>query len=436
MNYPETLKYLFNTLPMFQRIGGAAYKANLDNGLELDAYFGHQHTQYKTIHIAGTNGKGSVSHMLAATLQQAGYKTGLYTSPHILDFRERIKVNGEKISEKFIVNFIEKHKQIFTETQSSFFEMTVFMAFAYFALVKVDFAIIEVGLGGRLDTTNVIDPELSIITNIGLDHTQFLGDTLPLIAQEKAGIIKKNTPVIIGETQIEIKELFEEKAQQLNSSISFADEHIQIDYPMKNLDDTVTWHFKTCSDWPCKELTIDLPGIYQQKNLPPVLMALEQLIKSGIKINLDAISEGLRNVKKLTSLLGRWQIIDHNPLTICDIAHNKEGFRYILEQLDSTPYKRLHMVLGFVNDKNLAPIIKSLPKSAIYYLCQPDIPRALKVEELTELFETEGYRFAKFNSVSTAYTEARVSAEKNDLIFIGGSTFVVADFLKWRKAKH
>lgn len=433
MTYKQTLDYLYGALPMYQRIGKAAYKADLKNAHRLDNYFNHQHKSYKTIHVAGTNGKGSVSHMLASVLQTAGYKTGLYTSPHILDFRERIKVDGICIPQQFIIDFTEKHRTIFEQVKPSFFEMTVFMAFNYFASVKVDIAIIEVGLGGRLDTTNIITPEVSVITNIGYDHTQFLGTTLKEIAREKAGIIKKNIPVVIGETQHEICDIFKNLAAQKGCDIWFSDEYYITDYAMQNIDDTVSWNFAKCYDWNIKTITLDLKGIYQQKNIPPVLMTLRILNNKDIRITKNHIEGGLSNIVLNTGFIGRWQTVNQSPLVVCDIAHNCEGFIQVINQIQATPHINLHLILGFVDDKNPESILRILPETAYYYLCEPNIPRAMKVSRLETFFNKLSLPYKCHKSVVEAYLSAMDSSSPNDLIYIGGSTYVVADFLLWKK---
>ena len=433
MNYKETLEYIYTALPMYQRIGSAAYKADLTNAVRLDDWFGKQHEKFKCIHIAGTNGKGSVSHMLASVLQSEGYRTGLYTSPHLLDFRERIRINGKPVPKEFVVQFIEAHKEKFETIQASFFEMTVFMAFSYFASEQVDFAVIETGLGGRLDTTNIIRPLLAIITNIGLDHTQFLGKSLEAIAAEKAGIIKPDIPVVISETQHEVKDIFIEKANSLNAPIIFADEVFRIDYGLKNTDNSVSWHLKGNPPNTSNPVIIDLEGQYQRMNLPPVLLAINLLREMGTGIKAGAITQGLSHTQVSTGLMGRWQTISSHPLTICDVAHNAEGFQYIIEQIASTPYRKLHMILGFVNDKDIQPILKKLPHEASYYICEPDIPRAMGIDILAEAFEKEKIAYKKFFKVDDAYTAAIQNAHGDDMVYIGGSAFIVADFLRWKK---
>jgi dihydrofolate synthase/folylpolyglutamate synthase len=432
--YNKAVSYLLESLPMYQRIGGIAYKTDLLNAHRLDEYFGHQHRFFKTIHIAGTNGKGSVSHMLASVLQHAGYKTGLFTSPHLLDFRERVRVNGTMISKEFITEFTNRHKPIFEKIQPSFFEMSVFLAFAYFVQEQVDFAILETGLGGRLDTTNIITPEISVITNIGLDHTEILGNTLQDIAREKAGIIKEKVPIIIGESQPEIRSIYTTTADERGSAIYFADTYYNIDYQMKNMDGTVTSHFDTCYYWKLTQVSHDLKGFYQKKNIPAVLMTLALLEeRETIYINRDAIHNGLKLVCASTGLMGRWQETGENPLVVCDTAHNTEGFSEIIKQLNETPHKSLHMVLGFVQDKDITAIARQLPKDALYYLCQTDVPRAMKAETLAVFFEKEKLKFQVFGNVADAFVAASKAAIQSDLIYIGGSTFIVADFLNWKK---
>lgn len=431
MNYDEALKYLYSAFPMYQRIGSVAYKADLNNANLLDAYFGFPHRKFKTIHVAGTNGKGSVSHMLASTLQAAGYKTGLYTSPHLLDFRERIRVDGKIISQEFVADFTGSHMAIFEKIKPSFFEMTVLMAFEYFAKEKVEIAVVEVGLGGRLDATNIIVPEVSVITNISKDHTQLLGNTIPEIAREKAGIIKKNIPVIIGETQEETRPVFDEIANKNNSEIFYADQYYHIDDHFRDLNGTIHHHFTVCHHWNLNTLSIDLKGHYQKKNLQTVLMTLFILEQKGIGINTTALIKGLGSVVESTGLQGRWQEIRSTPLTICDTAHNYDGIENIIEQIRNTPYCQLHMVLGFVADKDINSIAGILPKSARYYLCEPNIPRAKKIAELKAIFEEFKLNHNTFPSVPEAFLAAEKKATEMDLIYIGGSTFVVADFLEW-----
>ena len=402
MDYQKTIDWLFNQLPMYQRSGAAAYKSDIGNIVEACQRLNNPHQQFKSIHIAGTNGKGSTAHMLASILQEAGYKTGLYTSPHLKDFRERIRINGKKITKARVVQFVNNNQHWFNEIGMSFFEMTVAMAFNHFTEEKVDIAIIETGLGGRLDSTNILSPELCIITNIGYDHTTLLGNTLPEIAQEKAGIIKANTPVIIGRKQEEIACLFEEKARIKNAAIH---------YP-----------------YPCSFST-DLKGNYQQENIATCVCAIQELQKMNWNISEQHIQKGLLNTITNTGLLGRWQILNKHPLTICDTAHNEDGIRNVLQQLQETNYKQLHIVLGMVNDKNIEKILYLLPKQAIYYFCQAGIPRSLNKGELRLAASKHDLHGDYYSSVIEAFKAANRVANKDDVIFIGGSTFVVAEVL-------
>ncbi|MDY0315892.1 MAG: Mur ligase family protein, partial [Bacteroidales bacterium] len=376
MNYQEVIEFMFNSLPMYQRVGAAAYKANLDNTLAFDKITGSPHKKYKTIHIAGTNGKGSVSHSLASILQEAGYKTGLYTSPHLTDYRERIRVNGKKIEESFITEFINSHKNFIKNVKPSFFEMSVALAFKYFELQQVEVAVIEVGMGGRLDSTNIILPELSVITNIGLDHTQFLGNSLAEIAGEKAGIIKQNIPVVIGERQKETEEVFLKKAKEKNSKISFASDN----YACKILNSNLKYsNFEVEKKTSDKSYTLNfnLSGKYQEKNLATILETVDNLRNQGFCISDENLKQGLENLIKNTGFHGRWETLNAEPLTICDTGHNKDGLSYTIEQLLSLEFKKLRFVLGFVNDKNVDEVLKLFPKNAEYYFCKAQIPRAL-----------------------------------------------------------
>jgi dihydrofolate synthase / folylpolyglutamate synthase len=437
LTYKETCRYLLKALPVFQHVGSVAYRADLHNARRMDAYFGEQHTSFKTIHIAGTNGKGSVSHMLASILQHAGYRTGLFTSPHMLDFRERIRVNGKMISKKYVTDFTSRNKNMLDEVQPSFFEMSVFMAFAYFAYKKIDYAIIETGLGGRLDTTNLIHPEITIITNIGLDHTQILGDTLEKIAIEKAGIIKDHTPVVIGETQAETEPIFRKVASKHGSTIRFADRECCIGYQLQNTDDSVTSYFEKCAHWNFQQLEHDLRGRYQKKNIPAVLLSLA-ILQEEKKIDIGErdIRNGMRSVITTTGLMGRWQVAGTDPLILCDTAHNTEGMAEICRQLEDMPYKKLHMVLGFVQDKNIQPIVNLLPSASQYYICQADIQRAMKSETAADIFRNRKLHTEVFIKVSEAFLAALQKADREDIIYVGGSTFVVADFLAWKKNRN
>jgi dihydrofolate synthase/folylpolyglutamate synthase len=434
MNYEQAVSFLSEALPMYQRIGHDAYKADLVNALRLDEYFGHEHRLFKTIHVAGTNGKGSVSHMLASVLQHAGYKTGLFTSPHLVDFRERVRVNGSMIEKQFVTEFANRHRAIFNQIQPSFFEMSTFLAFAYFAREKVDVAVIETGLGGRLDTTNIIAPELTIITNIGLDHTQILGNTYEAIAYEKAGIMKKNIPVIIGETQPGIQSVFKTVSDKLHAPLYLADNFYSINYQLVNIEGTVTSYFETCYYWNFKNLVHDLKGYYQKRNIPAVLMALSLLAeKNKIRISSGALQEGMKRVIASTGLMGRWQEITRDPLVICDTAHNAEAFSEIVKQIADIPYRSLFMILGFVQDKDIKSIAQLLPAKAHYYLCEANVPRAMKTEVLAEFFKNENLKFRILPKVADAFHSAMEESSPGDMIYIGGSTFIVADFLVGKK---
>lgn len=425
MNYQETLEYLFNQFPEYQKLGKVAYKGDLNNTIALDKYFNQPHTHFRTIHVAGTNGKGSTAHTIASILQSAGYKTGLYTSPHLKDFRERIRVNGEMISEEEVVNFAQMHKEILQKIKPSFFEMTVAMAFDYFKRQQVDVAVIEVGLGGRLDSTNIINPDLSIITNIGIDHTMFLGDTLSEIAQEKAGIIKHKTPVVIGERHSETQDVFIKKAAKENADITFAQDILNID--KSELTDHATQQFDISGEIDLKNLEYSLLGLYQRQNILTVLAAVLELRKSGYTISDDNIRAGLANVQTATGLMGRWQQIGQNPTTIVDTGHNEHGIRQVAQQLESYKCDRLHIVWGMVSDKNPELILPLLPKRAIFYFTQASIKRALPVEELAERAAKLGIIGKTFANIPQAIAAAKANAGVNDLIFIGGSTFTVAE---------
>ncbi|OQX96678.1 MAG: dihydrofolate synthase [Bacteroidetes bacterium 4572_117] len=427
MNYQQTLDYLFSSLPMFQRLGKAAYKANLDNTLALDAYFKHPHKQFKSIHVAGTNGKGSVSHMLASVLQEAGYKTALYTSPHLKDFRERIKINGKQIPESYVTAFVEKNRAYFEKLKPSFFEMTVAMAFKFFADESVDVAIMEVGMGGRLDSTNIIKPELSIITNISKDHTQFLGNTIEKIAIEKAGIIKNNTPVVIGQSIKASKQVFIEKAKEKNSKICFAEDNYQIDYVLNTLDEKQNFNVYSGKNIAFADLKLDLLGTYQKYNLITALQSLEILQEKGFRLKEGDIYKGLAKIQQNTGLMGRWQIIGHNPRIVCDTAHNEAGVREVVSQIQSTPYNSLHIVIGMVNDKNIDKILSILPKNAFYYFTRANIPRSHAENELAKKASKYNLNGITLPKVADALKAAKNKAGKDDFIFVGGSTFVVAE---------
>ena len=428
MTYDEAITFLFEQLPMYQRTGAAAYKNNLDNTIKLDEWFGHPHRKFKSIHVAGTNGKGSVSHMLASILQESGYYTGLYTSPHLLDFRERIKVNGQMISKDYVTSFVEVNKEIISAISPSFFEMTVAMAFDHFANSQVDIAVIETGLGGRLDSTNIITPKLSIITNISLDHTALLGKTVGEIALEKAGIIKQNTPVIIGEMQDEIFHLFREKASVMNAPILVANNIYKSDVRNKYDEFQSVDIFKD-EDLYFSEIRLPLLGDYQKKNILTVIAAAEQLRESGLSINPEHIVDGIAKVIENTGLMGRWQVISRNPLIICDTGHNEGGVKEVVSQLKIMNYNKLHIVLGVVNDKDLSGILSLLPRDANYYFTKSAIPRSLSPEILKEKANQYGLSGNIYPAVKDAIDGAKKNADVNDLIFIGGSTFVVAEAL-------
>ncbi|MCW3105240.1 MAG: fgs [Bacteroidetes bacterium] len=429
MNYQETLDYLYSQLPMFQRVGAAAYKADLNNTIALCSLLGNPENKFRSIHIAGTNGKGSTSHMLASVLQEAGLKVGLYTSPHLKDFRERIKINGGMIPEKNVVEFVEKHKNEFEKIQLSFFEMTVGLAFDYFAAEKVDITVIEVGLGGRLDSTNVITPLVSVITNISFDHTALLGNTLELIAGEKAGIIKKSVPVVIGETTAETKKVFIAKASEQQAEIIFAEEayHAENVRQVNKEGLYLQLNMEKQGQTIYEDLLSELPGLYQQKNIATVLATVDELNRQGSNLTENIVRSGIKHVIKNTGLLGRWQVLAQNPLTIADTGHNEAGIKEVLKQIALTPHNRLHVVLGMVNDKDISRILKMLPPSATYYFCRATIPRALDAKELAAQAEACGLKGTVHNSVQAALAAARTSAGANDLVFIGGSTFTVAE---------
>lgn len=424
MTYKETLDWLFAQLPIYQREGQAAYKANLDNTLELDAHFRHPHHNFKTIHIAGTNGKGSVSHMLASILQEAGYKTGLYTSPHLKDFRERIKINGKMADETYVIDFVEQNKELFTSVKPSFFEMTVAMAFKYFADRQVDVAVIEVGLGGRLDSTNIITPLASVITNISFDHMALLGNTLPAIAGEKAGIIKPGIPVIAGTRDQAYDFVFEQKARECRASLLFASEEWDV---RRNTDGTYDIHNKEGITF--NNLTSELQGLYQRKNIPAVLETVLSLRNSGLDIPDTCIRNGIAKVIRNTGLFGRWQQLAQSPYTVCDTGHNIDGLTEIVAQLKSCKYEKLHFIIGMVNDKDVTNVLSILPKDALYYFCKASIPRAMNEKILAEKASVAGLQGNTYTTVAEAYSAARQQAKAADMIYIGGSTFVVAEVI-------
>ncbi|NOU60287.1 bifunctional folylpolyglutamate synthase/dihydrofolate synthase [Marinifilum caeruleilacunae] len=426
MTYQETLDYMFTQLPMYQRTGKAAYKADLDNTLAMDSYFNHPHKKFKSVHVAGTNGKGSVSHSIASVLQKSGLKVGLYTSPHLRDFRERIKINGEVISESAVIDFIANHKEKFEELKPSFFEMTVALAFEYFAKEEVDIAVIEVGLGGRLDSTNIITPLVSVITNISKDHTNLLGNDIATIAKEKGGIIKPGIPVVVGERQELIEDVFKSIAQERGSDIEFSEDCYQLKNAVikagrQELD------FVSVKDEGKFKIECDLLGKYQQKNIRTAICAIDQLRKKGIDISDENLRSGLSEIVKETGLLGRWQILQEEPKVICDTGHNAAGIREIIEQIGMTDYRKLHVVFGLVDDKNTDEVLSLMPKEAVYYFTRASIPRALDEMKLKELANAYDLQGKTYPSVEEALCAAKQESEKEDLIFVGGSTFVVAE---------
>jgi dihydrofolate synthase/folylpolyglutamate synthase len=424
MTYQETLTYLYNSAPLFQHVGKAAYKEGLSNTLALDEYFGHPHRKFRTIHVAGTNGKGSCSHTLAAILQSAGYRVGLYTSPHLVDFRERIRINGVPISQEFVIDFVEKHRSFFEPLHPSFFELATAMAFHYFASQQVDVAVIEVGLGGRLDCTNIIHPDLCLITNISFDHIQFLGNTLAKIAGEKAGIIKPSVPVVIGETTPETKPVFQQKAAEVNAPIFFAEE----EHPLLSAlhDESGNYIYQTTR---YHDLKGELGGICQEKNTNTLLTALPLLEQQGYHITETDIRNGFAHVCELTGLMGRWQKLSSHPTIVCDTGHNVGGIQYIVKQLSFQQYKQLHIVIGMVNDKDISGVLAMLPKDAIYYFTQASVQRALPAGKVKELANSYGLSGNAYPDVKTAVEAAQKQADADDFIFVGGSSFIVADLL-------
>ncbi len=428
MNYEETLSYLYNSTPLFQQTGKDAYKEGLKNTYILDEHFRHPHQKYKTIHIAGTNGKGSCSHTLAAILQHAGYRIGLYTSPHLVDFRERIRVNGMPVSEESVVRFVEKERSFFEPLHPSFFELVTAMAFNHFAEQNIDIAVIEVGLGGRLDCTNIITPILGIITNISFDHMQFLGNTLVQIASEKAGIIKEKVPVIIGETTPETRPIFEKKSDEKQAPIYFAEDESWLTDAIPLKDGGFVYTNRLCDN-----LFGELGGYYQIKNTNTILSALHVLQKAGLNIHESDIREGFAHVCGLTGLKGRWQKLQSQPTMICDTGHNTGGISYIVQQLKHQKYDELRIVFGMVNDKDINGVLGLMPKDAIYYFTQASVKRAMPARQLQTLAQRHGLNGRYFSTVKEALEIAQKEASKNDFIYIGGSSFIVADLLTFYK---
>lgn len=429
MNYQETCEYLFRQMPMFERQGASGYKEGLDNTLKLDEHFAHPHQAYATVHVGGTNGKGSVSHTLASVLQECGYRVGLYTSPHLVDFRERIRVNGKPVSKEYVVDFVDKERSFFEPLHPSFFEVTTALAFKYFRDKKVDIAVVEVGLGGRLDCTNIITPLVSVITNISFDHTQFLGKTLPDIAKEKAGIIKKGVPVIVGESHEETRSVFETKAREMGAPLLFADDVPEV----LNAEPTPEggMHYTTRR---LGELYGDLGGIYQKNNLNTALYALRELARQGFLSQMQKdryeLENGLKNVTANTGLMGRWQTIRQNPLVICDTGHNLGGWQYISRQLSGVKCKQMHIVFGMVDDKDVQGVLQLLPQQAVYYFTQANTKRAVSSTAMMVMANNNGLSGQSYPTVVEAYKAALAAAEADDFIFVGGSSYVVGDFLK------
>ena len=427
MNYKETIQYLYDCVPMFQNVGAQGYKEGLANTLALDEHLGHPHRSYRTIHVAGTNGQGSCSHTIAAILQSAGYKVGLYTSPHLVDFRERIRVNGQMISEDYVVRFVAEQRPFFEPLQPSFFEVTTAMAFKYFEEQRVDIAVIEVGLGGRLDCTNIINPILSVITNISFDHTQFLGHTLAAIAAEKAGIIKAGVPVIVGETNAETKPVFLAKAEEVNAPIVFAEDNSEIlSFEQDFAHATLLYTTRTMS-----ELRGELCGYCQEKNTNTVLHALAALRQAGLHIEEPDVRRGFAHVCELTGLTGRWQRLSTSPTVICDTGHNEGGFAYIVRQLEAQPCHTMRIVFGMVSDKDVTTILAMLPKNAVYYFTQASVKRALSADDMRQKAALCGLSGHSYPTVSEAYNAALSDAEADDFVYVGGSSYVVADLLSF-----
>lgn len=425
MNYQQTVEYLFNATPVFEKVGASAYKEGLFNSEELDRHFHHPHRHFKTIHIAGTNGKGSCSHTIASILQADGYKVGLYTSPHLVDFRERIRVNGEPISEDYVVRFVEEERSFFEPLHPSFFELTTAMAFKYFADMEVDIAVIEVGLGGRLDCTNIITPILSVITNISLDHTQFLGNTLAKIAGEKAGIIKPGVPVVIGENHPETRPIFTQKAEQFSSSITFAEDTPEVTEAQTESDGTMSFvssHYG--------HIHYGLGGYYQAKNANTVLHAADHLLQDGVIRHADSIPQGFADVCPNTHIMGRWQICQRSPLVVCDTGHNVGGWQYLSRQIAGVTCRQLRMVFGMVDDKDIQTVMTLLPKNAIYYFTKATTHRAIPEDKVKECGAEHGLKGKTYGSVTEAYRAAMDDAQPDDFVFVGGSSYIVADFLE------
>ncbi len=430
LTYQEAENYLFTQLPVFERTGGSAYKPGVQTATEIDRFFNSPHQAYKTIHIAGTNGKGSVSNFVASILQEAGYTVGLFTSPHIVDFKERIRVNGKKIDEQYVTDFVNRYAEQFAHLKPTFFELTTALAFEYFRFKQVDIAVIEVGMGGRLDSTNIITPILSVITNIALDHTQFLGSTLKEIAGEKAGIIKRGVPVVVGESDSRTNPVFLDKAEQMEAPIILASNKLSASTGQISPDGVQLFNVFCCGEPVYRGIRCAQLGVYQQKNIVTAIAAAEQLKKLGINLTEKNIYDGFEHVNRNTGFFGRWQVIDNNPLTVCDTGHNPAGIQYVAEQLNAQSCKTLRMVIGFVEDKDISSILKLLPKNAVYYFVNADTKRALPAAQLCEMAAHYGLSGRAYSSVTEGFAAAKKDSAQNDFIFLGGSNYVVAEILK------
>lgn len=427
--YNEVIEYLFARLPMFTRDGASAIKKDTDNTVRLCQALGNPHTKFKSVHVAGTNGKGSTSHLLASILASAGYKTGLYTSPHLIDFRERIRINGAMIPQENVINFVNRHRCLIEEIQPSFFEVTVAMAFDHFATEQVDVAVVEVGLGGRLDSTNILLPDLCVITNIGMDHTDLLGNTLAEIAGEKAGIIKPRIPVVLSERDETIAYVFEQKAREMKAPLRFASRELAVQACARKGEGLALTIINNLNQQRTA-LYVGLAGHYQQKNILGVLTAVDELRKQGWSIGEEQLREGLAEVVRNTGLQGRWQTLSTNPLIICDTGHNEDGIREVMANIQSTPHRRLHVIIGAMRDKDISHMLPQLPKDAVYYFCNPTMPRAMPAAELKDKAASYGLAGEAYSAVSIALNSARDAYQEGDLIFVGGSNFVVAEVLR------
>ena len=430
LSYQEAENYLFTQLPVFEHQGGSAYKPGVQTANEIDRFFGSPHREYKTIHIAGTNGKGSVSNFLASVLQEAGYKVGLFTSPHIVDFKERIRVNGKKIEADYVTDFVNRYAEKFAHLKPTFFELTTALAFEYFRYKKVDIAVVEVGMGGRLDSTNIITPILSVITNIAFDHIQFLGSTLKEIAGEKAGIIKRGVPVVVGESDPRTNPVFLDKAEEMEAPIILASNKLSASSGQITHEGQQLFNVFCCGEPVYRGIKCAQLGVYQQKNIVTAIAAVEQLQKLGLNISTDAVYKGFENVNKNTGFFGRWQVISNQPLIVCDTGHNPAGITYVSQQLLSQPCRQLRIVIGFVQDKDVSSILKLLPKNAVYYFVNADSHRALPADELCNMAQRYDLSGKTYSSVAEGFAAAKNDAANDDFIFLGGSNYVVAEVLK------